>query len=207
VGLRPRLNVRCGRCGKPREGLRHVCRSNSRRKATVRLAPALGTCPRCGKDYGNPLTHRCRPKSDFRSRRAAAARTAAARTAKAARQTRAERERARIAAVRDRERERSRVRAARLKASYEARLAAAKAKAAGKPQPPPKAAPRSRRPPHEYQSCADDKCPRPVCVAFKEGYRDGHRDGYQQGFERGDQAGYARGFPDGIAACPRSHNG
>jgi hypothetical protein len=204
MGIRPRLNVRCARCGKPREGLRHVCRSNSKRRATIRLAPALGTCPRCGKQYGNPLTHVCRPKSSFRKRRTEFGRKVRARAAQQVRQSRAERERARIAAVRERERERSRAQAARLKASYEARLAAAKAKA--KQKVPPKPAPaRPRKPPHEYQSCADDKCLRPVCVAFKEGYRDGHRDGYQQGFEQGDAQGYARGFPDGIAACPRAH--
>jgi hypothetical protein len=207
VGLRPRLNVRCGRCGRPREGLRHVCRSNSRRRATIRLAPALGTCPRCGKDYGNPLTHVCRPKSDFRSRKAAVGRQAQASARKAVRDAERGRQRARIARVRERERERSKARAARLKASYEARLAAAKAKARTQAKSPAPKATRPRRPPHEYQSCADDKCLRPVCVAFKEGYRDGHRDGYQQGFERGDQAGYARGFPDGIEACPRSHSG
>jgi len=216
VSLRPRLNARCGRCGKPREGLRHVCRSNSRRRATIKLAPALSTCPRCGKDYGNPLTHVCRPKSDFKSRRAAFARKASARAAKTARQTRAERERARIAAVRERERERSRARAARLKASYEARLAAAKAKARQQHKSPerPKGS-RPRRPPHEYQSCADNDCMRPVCVAFKEGYRDGHRDGYQEGFEQGWQRGYPQGYADGygagftagLASCPGPHNG
>ncbi len=216
MSLRPRLNVRCGRCGKPREGLRHVCRSNSRRRATIRLAPALGTCSRCGKDYGNPLTHVCRPKSDFKSRRAAFARKARTRAARTARQSRAERERARIAAVRKRERERSRARAARLKASYEARLAAAKAKAKTPAKSPasPKSA-RPRRPPHEYQSCTDQDCQRPVCVAFKEGYRDGHRDGYQQGFEQGWQQGYAKGYADGYGAgfsaglqsCPGPHGG
>ncbi len=204
MSLRPRLNVRCGRCGKPREGLRHVCRSNSKRRATIKMAPALGTCPRCGKDYGNPLTHVCRPKSHFRKRRTEFGRKVRARAARQARQTRAERQRAQIAAVRERERERSRARAARLKASYEARLAAARAKAKQKAKPAPA---RPRKPPHEYQSCADNDCMRPVCVAFKEGYREGHRDGFRQGFEQGDEQGYARGFIDGIAACPRTHIG
>ena len=199
MGIRPRLNVRCGRCGKPREGLRHMCRSNSRRRATVRLAPALGTCPRCGKDYGNPLTHLCRPKSDFRKRRTASQRKARARAAQQVRRSRAERERARIATVRERERERSRVRAARLKASYEARLAAARAKAKQKVAQPKPAPARPRNPPHEYQSCADTDCLRPVCVAFKEGYRDGYQQGYADG--------YGAGFSAGLASCPGPHNG
>ena len=72
--IRPRLNVICGRCGKRREGLRHVCRSNSARRATIKLAPVLGGCARCGKPYGgrngNPLTHVCRPRDgDFRKRK------------------------------------------------------------------------------------------------------------------------------------------
>ena len=66
----PRLNVICGRCGKPREGFVHVCRSNSTRKATPRPQFSFGTCPKCRKPQGNPLTHTCAPKSDFRRRRA-----------------------------------------------------------------------------------------------------------------------------------------
>ena len=167
--IRPRLNVICGRCGRRREGLRHVCRSNSRRRATVRLAPVLGGCARCGKTYGgrngNPLTHVCRPRDgDYRRRKAEHQRKI--RTAARARTRAAERDKqqARITAVRERERQRSRAR-------------------------------------HEYQSCKDEDCQRPVCVAFKQGYKDGYRDGYEDGFEQG----YARGFSDGIAACPRAH--
>ena len=66
----PQLNVVCGRCGKPR-GLRHVCFSNSKRKATIKPVVSLGKCPKCKKPMGNPLTHTCRPKSDFKRRRAA----------------------------------------------------------------------------------------------------------------------------------------
>jgi hypothetical protein len=165
--IRPRLNVVCGRCGKRREGLRHVCRSNSARRATVRLRPVLGGCARCGKQYGgrngNPLTHVCNPRAgEFRKR------------------------------------ERSKAQLERLKARYERRLAAAKAKTKTPVKSP--AAPKStrpRRPPHEYQSCMDQDCQRPVCLAFKEGYRGGDRDGYQRGYDKG--------FPDGIAACPLTH--
>jgi hypothetical protein len=64
VTIRPRLNVICGRCRRRREGRRHVFRSNSRRRATIKLEPVLGGCARCGKQYGgrngNPLTHVCR---------------------------------------------------------------------------------------------------------------------------------------------------
>lgn len=72
--LMPRLAVTCGRCGKRREGIRHVCVSNSARKATVKPKITLGKCPVCGKLYGgNPLAHVCRPKSDFKARKSRAA--------------------------------------------------------------------------------------------------------------------------------------
>lgn len=201
--IRPRLNVICGRCGRRREGLRHLCRSNSRRRATIKLAPVLGGCARCGKQYGsrngNPLTHVCRPRDgDFRRRRTERQRKIRAAARSKTRAAERDRQRARIADVREREQRRSRAQIARLRASYEKRLEAERAKSRTKHEPPRK---RPRRPPHEYQSCTDKDCQRPVCVAFREGYRDGHRDGDREGFTRG----YDRGFPDGIAACPRSH--
>lgn len=196
--IRPRLNVICGRCGKRREGLRHVCRSNSRRKATVRVRPVLGGCSRCGKTYGgtngNPLTHVCNPRAgEFRQRKAARQRRIRAAATAKARAADRDRQRAKIAEVRERERRRSRAQVARLKAVHAERLKAAKARAGQPHQAPAK----PRRPPHEYQSCSDQDCQRPACVAFREGYRDGHRDGYRQGYDKG--------FPDGIAACPRAH--
>lgn len=69
----PQLNITCGRCGKPR-GLRHVCVSSRDRKATVKAGWSFGQCPKCRKRITNPLTHTCRPKSDFKRRRTAAAR-------------------------------------------------------------------------------------------------------------------------------------
>ncbi len=214
--IRPRLNVRCGRCGKPREGLRHVCRSNSRHRATIRVRPVLGGCSRCGKQYGgrngNPLTHVCRPRAgDFRKRKTAYRRKVQAAARVKARTAGRDKQSAKIAAVRERERQRSRAQIARLKASYELRLTAAKAKAGQQHKSPA----RPRRPPHEYQSCRDKDCQRPVCVAFKEGYRDGHRDGYREGFEQGWQQGYAKGYTDGygagfaagLASCPGPHGG
>jgi hypothetical protein len=218
VTIRPRLNVICGRCGRRREGLRHVCRSNSTRRATVRIRPVLGGCSRCGKTYGgrngNPLTHVCRPRDgDFRRRKTEHRRKI--RTAARARTRTAERDkqRARIAEVRERERRRSRAQVARLKASYERRLAAERAKAGTQHKAPPKARP--RRPPHEYQSCAARDCQRPVCVAFKEGYREGDRDGFKRGFGQGWEQGYAKGYADGygagfaagLASCPGPHGG
>ena len=198
--LRPRLNVICGRCGKRREGLRHVCRSNSTRRATIRLQPVLGGCARCGKQYGgrngNPLTHVCRPRDgDFRKRRTARKRKAQAAARAAVRAGERDKQRAKIAAVRDRERQRSRAQAARLKASYELRLAAVKARAGQQHKSPERPKPRPRRPPHDYQSCADTDCQRPVCVAFKEGYRDGYA------------GGYGAGFSAGLASCPGPHGG
>lgn len=201
MAIRPRLNVICGRCGKRREGLRHVCRSNSRRKATIKLRPVIGGCSRCGKTYGgaagNPLTHVCNPrKGEFRQRKAARQRRIRAAATAKDRAAERDRQRAKIAEVRERERLRARAQIARLKASHAARLSAAKAKASG-PHKSPASAPKPRKPPHEYQSCSDQDCQRPVCVVFRDGYQGGHRDGYEEG--------YAKGFPDGIAACPRAH--
>ena len=71
--LRPALRPVCGRCGQPREGIRHVCRSNSTRKATVSLKLDFGTCGKCKKRVTNPLTHTCKPKSDFKTRKSKAA--------------------------------------------------------------------------------------------------------------------------------------
>jgi hypothetical protein len=70
MGWRPRLNVICGRCGKP-SGLRHVCVSNSRRRQTLKPRLDFGKCPKCKKRYtaGGPLTHDCAPKSDFVKRK------------------------------------------------------------------------------------------------------------------------------------------
>ncbi len=68
VSWRPQLNVVCGRCGKPR-GLRHLCLSGGTRTATIRPAFSFGTCPRCRKPQGNPLTHTCHPRSDFKRRK------------------------------------------------------------------------------------------------------------------------------------------
>lgn len=54
---------------------------------------------------------------------------------------------------------------------------------------------------HDYQACQDADCPRPLCVAFRTGYKTGD----QEGYERGYGTGYDAGFLDGIDACPRAH--
>ncbi len=77
MALRPALLPVCGRCGKRREGIRHDCRSNSSRKATVSLKLTFGTCPTCKRTVSNPLTHACRPKSDFKRRKSKAEKAAA----------------------------------------------------------------------------------------------------------------------------------
>jgi hypothetical protein len=72
VTWRPQLNMICGRCGKPR-GLTHTCisRRSLSAKATIKPTVGWGKCPRCRKPQGNPLTHTCHPKSDFKRRQAA----------------------------------------------------------------------------------------------------------------------------------------
>ena len=62
---------------------------------------------------------------------------------------------------------------------------------------------------HDYLSCPDNSCPRPLCAAYKTGWKAGDEAGYERGWnqgrERGLKEGYAQGYPDGIAACPRAH--
>jgi flagellar biosynthesis/type III secretory pathway protein FliH len=142
MAWRPRLNVVCGRCGRPREGLRHVCRSNSSRRATVKPELSFGKCGKCKKTVTNPLTHTCHPKSDFGKRKAAAARQEKARARKKRQQDK-----------------------------------------------------------HDYQSCTDRDCQRPLCVAFKAG----RQAGYQQGYEDGYETGFGAGFAVGLASCSRPH--
>ena len=88
MGWRPQLNVVCGRCGKPRRGLRHDCVSNSRRKATLKTHFSFGKCPKCKKIITSPLTHVCAPKSDFKARKSRAAKREKAREREKARKKR-----------------------------------------------------------------------------------------------------------------------
>ncbi len=73
-----RLRVTCGRCGQDRELIGHVCVIRSGRAARRSSAPKLsldfGKCGTCHKPVGNPLTHVCAPRSDFRKRKRQAAR-------------------------------------------------------------------------------------------------------------------------------------
>lgn len=126
---KPSLSITCQRCGRPREGIRHDCRSNSTRKATATPKVSFGKCPKCDRPYGgNPAAHVCKPKSDFKQRKSAAAK---AEKAKARKRRQAEK--------------------------------------------------------HDFQACSDKACPRPLCVAYRAGWRDG--------------------FPAGQAACPLPHQG
>ena len=71
-----RLRVTCGRCGQHRELIGHVCVVRSGRAARRSSAPKLkldfGKCQTCKKTVGNPLTHVCAPRSDFKKRKRAA---------------------------------------------------------------------------------------------------------------------------------------
>ena len=149
---RPRLAITCGRCGKPREGIRHVCVSNSNRKATVKPQITLGKCGKCGKRLGNPLTHVCAPKSDFKARKSRAAKRETAR---------------------DREKARKKRQAEQ----------------------------------HPYESCRDDECKRPMCVAYRTGWHEGHFKGFEEGYEAGYKDGYGAGFSTGLRSCPGPHSG
>ena len=66
-----RLGLTCGRCGQPRELIGHVCVVRSgraaRRRATPKLRLDFGKCETCKRPVGNPLTHVCAPRSDFKA--------------------------------------------------------------------------------------------------------------------------------------------
>jgi hypothetical protein len=47
---------------------------------------------------------------------------------------------------------------------------------------------------HPFESCRDDQCKRPQCVA------------YRTGWHQGEAAGFESGFDAGLAACPRNHS-
>jgi hypothetical protein len=137
---RLRLAVTCGRCGKPRTGIRHDCVSSSSHKATLKPSITFGKCPTCKKTITNPLTHVCVVKGGFKRAKSKAAKQAKGRErAKARKKRQAEQ--------------------------------------------------------HPFESCRDDQCKRPQCVA------------YRAGWHEGEAAGFESGFDAGIAACPRPHSG
>jgi hypothetical protein len=61
--------------------------------------------------------------------------------------------------------------------------------------------PKKRQPSHDYTACPDSDCPRPLCVAYKTGWKAGDEAGYERGWE----TCYPAAFEDGIAHCPRLH--
>jgi hypothetical protein len=115
------------------------------------------TCTTCKKRYSNPLTHTCTVKTDFKQRKAKAARSA-----KAARAAEKKRERRKAATERRKEAKRKRTAAAKAR------------KAAAKTGPP-----RPRPPAHDYQTCTDPECEKYGCLAYRQGITDcesGHRE-------------------------------
>lgn len=159
----------CGRCGKPR-GRYHACAGRSGRRDTVGLRLRF-TCPRCGKETRNPLSHTCSPKSDFKKRRRAA--------------ERAEKTRLR----RERERKRKAEAAARRKAAAAKRRAEAKAK--------PR---RKRTAAHVPRLCQDAECQRYGCLKYREGWEDGYAEGFRHGYLKGYRIGHADGYREGYDA-------
>jgi hypothetical protein len=49
------------------------------------------------------------------------------------------------------------------------------------------------KPAHLYQSCNDQECARPACVAYKLGLRLGREEGEESGYERGYDAAIKQG--------------
>lgn len=126
---------------------------------------ALFECGRCGKKHSNPLGHTCSGGGDFKRRAAAAQRAETSRQRRADESARRKRERGRVAAARSDERAKAarRVAAARVRERERADARVARAKG------PRRAAAGRSRTAHPYQSCRDQDCARPACVAFREG--------------------------------------
>jgi phage protein D len=199
--------LRCGKCGTSVNPFTsHACSGG--RKGRTRIRPAVsGTCPRCGKTRGNPLTHTCTVTTDFKRRKAAAGRKAAtaARRARESERKRAaaERKRARDAQRRRAAAERAHQAAARRKAATAARRKSAdarrKAAAAAKRKP----AARPARTQHDYRACTDGSCRRYACLAWKEALAEGYETGYDTGYPKGRDSGWAEGYAAGLAAASR----
>jgi hypothetical protein len=164
--------LRCGKCGKGFNpfGAAHVCNGGRKGRTRVKPTVSLGNCPKCGRPRGNPLTHTCTVKTDFKARQ-----RAAERKAKAAAKRRAEAERRKAATARRRAKE-----AARRKAERDRRKAAAEAKR----KPPARPA----KPAHDYRSCTDPGCRRYACLAWKEAWQEGRTSGLDDGWDIGYDA-------------------
>ncbi|MCP2336978.1 hypothetical protein [Actinomadura rupiterrae] len=171
---------KCGRCGKPR-GLTHTCvtRLNRRTKpGKTRIKPRAAlttTCRTCGQPRG--LLHTCHVSTDFKKRKAEAARKQAA--------------------------ARKRKQAARRKATAAARRNSAPAKpgrartaTSSKPTAQPTAQPTAKaagkagasKPTHDHRTCQDTDCRRYACQIWKEAFAEamaiGLENGYQQAAEQ-----------------------
>lgn len=173
---RPKLGLfHCGKC-RQRYLFNHLCVTTKARGKT-RLKPGLRfTCSGCKKEHGNPLTHRCEIKSDFRKRRATATRKA--KTAARAERARQRKQLAAIkrkaaAAKRAERRKQRRAETAkrRRQAAARRREAARQRKKARAATPKPSPAPR-----HEPATCRDPECAKYGCVHFREGYEAGQLD-------------------------------
>lgn len=156
MGLKLRGVIRCGACGKPRGLGTHLCNPGSRKRRRHRAQnPVTWVCSTCRKPRG--LRHLCQPKSDFKTRKRAAARKRAT----------AERQRKRKATT-TRRAERRRRAAAERRAREKARKAAARKRPARPPRP--------RGDAHEPGTCADRDCPQYGCRMFFDGMDNCPRD-------------------------------
>jgi hypothetical protein len=121
---------------------------------------ALFHCGTCGRQYSNPLGHRCEQGGDFARR---------GKAEKRAQETAARREKAaaRRAAETGARRER------RLREDEGRRARRAKENAAAKTRKRKAAARRRGRPEHDYRNCRDADCQRVACEAYREGFENG----------------------------------
>lgn len=140
--------------------IRDKIRKPLKRAARQQARRVSAECPACRKRYTNPLTHTCKVKTDYGTRKRAAERAA---------ERDRERQRKREAAARRREAARARRKAAadRRKAAAAERRREAREK---------RSAPRPSRPQHDYRRCQDDDCRRYACVGYKAGYADAEAD-------------------------------
>jgi hypothetical protein len=153
------MQRRGDRVGLLKRVIRKRVRQPLKRAACQRARQVSVECPKCHKRYANPLTHTCAVSTDFKRRKAAAAR---------AEKRERERQRRRESAARRRETARARRKAAadrRRAAAAERRRKAREKRRAPARKPPARQA-------HDYRLCRDEECARHACRAYRDGITD-----------------------------------
>lgn len=152
----------------------------------MKLSVSLIKCGRCGKRYSNPLTHVCVVRMDSKRRPAA---------------TKASPKLKVTCSRCGKPLGNPLTHTCHVKTDFKARKARFEKQQKARSRPAPSGSK------HDYRECADPDCHVYICRIYKEGRADGKDEGFGSGYDEGWVKGYAEGYPDGIAGCPRPHQG